>query len=534
MGMYLNPGSSNFQESLNSEIYVDKTGLIALTNQKINTQQKNICVSRPRRFGKTMAADMLAAYYGCSENTASLFDACEIKKDKSYKEHLNQYHVIKLDMQSFLTGVSSVAEMVENLSKELIQELMYFFPDAVYLNTEKLQRVLESIFTATGRKFVILIDEWDCVMRCIHDAEEQKLYLKYLRDWIKNQPYVALAYMTGILPIKKYGEHSVLNMFDEYSMTQSYQLVPYFGFTEEEVKLLCERFDMDFDEAKEWYDGYRFVKGSGAKQTAYSMYSPRSVVSAMLNECFDTYWTQTETYEALKEYIQKNYKGLKDAVVEMLAGNSVKINIRHFQNDMNTFHDKDDVLTLLVHLGYLSYDPQKKTVSIPNKEVAQEFVASIEEIEAYGEVFHSIQESRELLEALWNEDGEAVAAGVEKAHQHFPAIKYNNENALRCVIELAFYYAQEYYTIIRELPTGKGFADICLIPKPDQADKPAVIIELKWDKSAETAIDQIKRKDYPDVLKAYHGNLLLCGINYDKDKAEENKRHQCRIERFMK
>lgn len=530
MGRYLNPSSKNFQRSLNSEIYVDKTGLISFTNKKINTQQGYICVSRPRRFGKSMAADMLAAYYNCGEDTSALFKNLEISFDASFFEQLNQYHVIKIDMQSFMSKEKTIGNMIQRLTNCLMQEVKTMYPDIILRSDMDLSEICSDVYLYTDKSFVFLIDEWDCVMRRRCSQEEQKIYLDFLRNWMKDQPYVALAYMTGILPIKKYGEHSTLNMFYEYSMIRSYPIATYFGFTEEEVKKLCEQYEMNFEEAKEWYDGYQFVKGKGKDEIKYSIYSPKSVVDAMLNEEYDTYWTQTETYEALKEFIQKDYDGLKTAIIEMLAGNSVSINTRHFQNDMTIFHGRDDVLTLLIHLGYLSYHSNEKTVSIPNKEVAEEFVSTIESIKSYGEVFHLIQESRNLLEALWKKEEDIVAEGIEKAHQHFPAIKYNNENALSCVIELAFYYAQEYYTVIREMPTGKGFADICFLPKPYYSDKPAVIIELKWDKTVDTAIEQIKRKNYPDKLKAYSDNLLLCGINYDKNCESKNKRHQCKIE----
>ncbi len=534
MGTYLNPSSINFKESINSEIYVDKSLLISFTNKKVQTSEKYLCVSRPRRFGKTMAADMLAAYYGSGENTDSLFVGLKIASEESYRKYLNCFDVIKLDMQSFLSKGKTVEGMIELLTEYLVDELIEAYPQARLKNSKDLSEVLNNVFAVSERQMVILIDEWDCVMRRSHTAAEQKIYLDFLRDFLKNQPYVALAYMTGILPIKKYGEHSTLNMFEEYSMIQSHRLVPYFGFTEEEVEKLCERYHMDFSEAKEWYDGYRFTNSSAGKTIQYSIYSPRSVVSAMQNECFDTYWTQTETYEALKEYIQKNYQGLKEAVTAMIAGNSVQVNTRSFQNDMNSLESKDDVLTLLVHLGYLSYDPVNKSVSIPNKEVEQEFMASIEGVGSYSEIARSVKESKALLEALWNRDEKTVAEGIEKAHQQFPAINYNNENALSCVIELAFYYAREYYTIIRELPAGKGYADVCFLPKKEHADKPAVIMELKWDKSAEAAIEQIKQRDYPDALKAYQGDLLLCGINYSKSVKESNKQHQCTIERFVK
>lgn len=350
-----------------------------------------------------------------------------------------------------------------------------------------------------------------------------------MRAWLKDKDYVALAYMTGILPIKKYGSHSALNMFTEYSMTNPREMAEYFGFTEEEVKVLCKKFKRNFEETRAWYDGYELVAIAGEDKICYSIYSPKSVVDAMLSGVFDNYWNQTETYEALKSYIKLNFDGLKDAVVRMLAGDKVQINTGTFSNDMTSFQGKDDVLTLLIHLGYLSYHWPDKTVTIPNKEVSQEYINAISTMD-WSEVTASVEDSRKLLEALWNMDERAVAEGIDKAHKEISILQYNNENALSCTINLAFYFAREYYTIVRELPTGKGFADVCFIPREIHLDKPAVLIELKWDKSAAGALSQIKEKQYTDTLKQYQGNLLLVGINYDKI----TKEHTCVIEKAYK
>ena len=284
---------------------------------------------------------------------------------------------------------------------------------------------------------------------------------------------------------------------------------------------------MSFEEARAWYNGYHLISHESGIKKVYSMYSPKSVVEAMQKRKFGTYWNQTETYEALKIYIQMNMDGLKDAVVQMLAGGSIKINTGTFSNDMTTFATKDDVLTLLVHLGYLTYDNEKETVEIPNREVSQEYINAISTMD-WTEVIHSVQTSRELLEALWQMDAEKVAKGIEQAHKEISILTYNDENSLSCTVNLAFYFAKEYYTIIRELPSGRGFADICFIPRKIYMDKPAVVIELKWDKSAEGAIQQIKDKQYIDALKDYHGNLLLAGIDYDK----KTKQHSCIIEKW--
>ena len=518
MGSYLNPGNFSFRGSLRSKIYIDKSELIAKTNEVLCTEQKYICVSRPRRFGKSMAANMLAAYYDRSENTEDLFQNLAIGKDESYKEHLNQYDVIKINMQEFLSMSGTMEEMLEMLKKYLVSDFEETYPEVRFRDEKNLIQIM------------ILIDEWDCLFREYkQDKEAQRKYLDFLRAWLKDKDYVAMAYMTGILPIKKYGSHSALNMFTEYSMTDPGSLAEYFGFTEQEVFEICEKYGMSFEKAKIWYDGYRLIVHQKEKDECYSMYSPKSVVEAMLRHRFGTYWNQTETYEALKIYIQMDMDGLKDSVVRMLTGESVPINIGTFSNDMTTFATKDDILTLLVHLGYLTYNSIDGSVSIPNKEVSQEYVNAISTMNWYG-VADSLDASRKLLEALWAMDADVVAAGVEKAHEEISILQYNDENSLSCTIQLAFYYAREYYTIVRELPTGKGFADVCMIPRKWHLDKPAIVIELKWDKSAVGALEQIKEKHYGNILEDYQGNLLLVGINYNKT----TKKHECVIENIKK
>ena len=528
MGFYLNPGSAMFRRSLRSKIYVDKSGLIAKMNDVIGTEQNYVCVSRPRRFGKSMAANMLATYYGRGEDTSALFQNLEISADPSFSEHRNQYNVIRLNMQEFLSVAGSADHMLDLIQQKLEREFLRSFPTCRQeIEGQSLVSMMQEIYLYSGYPFVILLDEWDCLFREYpKDRESQKNYLDFLRGWLKDQEYVALAYMTGILPIKKYGTHSALNMFTEYSMTDPGNLAPFFGFTESEVQALCKEYQMDFEEAKNWYNGYDFSIPGKSGSRRISMYSPKSVVEAMLRHRFEDYWNRTETYEALKIYIQMDLDGLKTSVIEMLGGKAIPINTGTFSNDMTTFTAKDDVLTLLVHLGYLSYHMDEGTVSIRNKEVSLEYLNAISTMD-WAEVIRSIQASRKLLEALWNMDAEAVAEGIEQAHNEISILEYNDENSLSCTIQLAFYFAREYYTLVRELPAGKGFADLCLIPRKTHPEKPAVIIELKWDSNAAGAIRQIREKQYPEALKDYRGNLLLAGINYDK----KTKRHSCVIEK---
>ena len=522
MGILLNPENINFQEALNSEIYIDKTELISNTNKILRTEQKYLCVSRPRRFGKSMAANMLAAYYSRGCDSKEMFSNYKIAKADSFEKHLNKYNVIHINMVEYMTDNDSIEEMISELNKAILFEIVNEFPDVNYYDKTKLIRSLKDVFAAKRISFVFIIDEWDCIFRKHkEDIDAQTIYLDFLRNLLKNQSYVALAYMTGILPIKKYGEHSAINMFTEISMTNAREFAEFTGFTESEVKELCTQYDMSFDETKRWYDGYN-LKGIW-------IYNPRSVVMSMTGHDFDNYWTSTETYEALKVYIQMNFDGLRDTVVRLLAGEKQVIDTTTFTNDMVTFNTKDDVLTLLVHLGYLTYNFDTKEVSIPNYEISEQFASTIK-IMGWSEVANSLKISDELLKATLNGNEEKVAELIEKAHQDNTSIlKYNDENSLSCVLSLAYYSARKSYTVERELPAGKGFADLVFKPRKN-CHSPALIVELKYDKSADTAIEQIKNKQYTDCLNDYYGDILLVGINYDK----ESKKHSCKIEKIKK
>ena len=523
MGIYLNPGNDMFQETVNGEIYIDKTELIACTNQYIRTPQKFICISRPRRFGKSMAAYMLAAYYGKNCDSSELFAPYKIAKTEDYRKHLNQYNVIMLNIQDFLSVSGSVDDMLDYLQDELIDELKEFYSDKLSEKDRVLSMALNKIYSRTKEGFIFIIDEWDCILRDNrYSVDDQKKYLDFIRNLLKDKAYVALAYMTGILPIKKYGTHSALNMFDEYSMTRPFEYAQFIGFTETEVKELCEKYQVDFDTMKSWYDGYVFPE-------AGHIYNPKSVVDSIRRKCFASYWTQTETYEALKIYIDLNYDGLKDAIVQMLAGEKITIDYETFQNDMTTFQSRDDVLTLLVHLGYLAYDSVGQQVSIPNSEIRAEFVRAIKNCK-WKEVMNALEQSDRLLTATWNRDEKTVAEILDIVHSENTSIlTYNDENSLSCVISIAYYSAMKEYTKIREFPTGKGFADIVYLPKA-HSGKPAMIVELKCGVSAEGAIAQMKDKKYVESLKEYQGNLLLVGINYDRG----SKKHTCVIEKWEK
>ncbi len=524
MGIYLNPGNHGYAEAACSKIYIDKTELIACTNEVLKTKEKYLCVSRPRRFGKSMTLEMLAAYYSCGCDSRELFAGFKIAQHRDFEKHLNRYDVIYLNMQQFLIRAKK-QDVTQYLEQAVLGELRETYGNWISEQITDLATAFEKIFVKTEKQFVFLIDEWDCVMRERQESEAvQKQYLDFLRDLLKDQPYVALAYVTGILPVKKYGQHSALNMFWEYSMTDQSMFEEYTGFTESEVKALCERFGMDFAETSSWYDGYTFTKFQ-------HVYNPKSVVEAMRRHKFSNYWTSTETYEALKIYMDMDYDGLRTDIVQMLGGGRVRVNTRSFQNDMRSLKTKDDVLTLLIHLGYLGYDSKEKEAFIPNKEIIEEFENAMS-VGGWSNVMNVLKASEKLLEATLRGDAESAARELDKAHGEVASIlTYNDENSLGCAVGLAYYSARKDYKLIRELPAGKGFADIAFIPLP-HTDKPAMVVELKYDRSVRAAIQQIKDRQYTQAFEGYTGEIILVGVNYDKDSPE--KPHSCVIERVGK
>ena len=524
MGSYLNPGSKGFQ----SEIYVDKTGLIEKTNAVLDTRQKFLCVSRPRRFGKSMAADMLAAYYERGEDADLLFRSLKISKAESYRAHLNQYDVIYLDIQWCMMDAGSAEQTVSYLNYHVIEELKEIYPQILPDGIRTAYGAMSCINAQTGVKFIVIIDEWDVLIRDeAANKKVQEKYINFLRAMFKGtEPtkYIQLAYLTGILPIKKEKTQSALNNFDEFTMLDAGVMAPYIGFTEAEVKDLCERYHRDFEKVKYWYDGYLLED--------YQVYNPKAVVSVCVRGRFRSYWSETASYEAIVPFINMNYDGLKNAIIEILSGASIKVNTAAFKNDTVNIQSKDDVLTYLIHLGYLGYNQNRRTAFVPNEEIRQELTTAVES-RKWNEMITFQQESEHLLEATLDMDEEAVEEGIEKIHTEYVSnIQYNNENSLSSVLAIAYLSSMEYYfKPVRELPTGRGFADFVFIPKPEYVSSyPALVVELKWNKNAETALQQIKEKQYPDSVLDYTGDILLVGINYDK----KTKEHQCLIEKYEK
>ena len=528
MGRFLNPDYSAFETALNSEIYIDKTGLLAYTNKVINTKQAFICNSRPRRFGKSVTADMLTAYYSKGCDSADIFADYEISHAGDFRQHLNKYDVIHLDIQWCLAPAKGAAGVVSYIEKSVIAELKEKYPDIISEETVSLPEAMSEIYTVTGNKFIVIIDEWDILIRDeANNRDEQENYINFLRGMFKGtEPtrFISLAYLTGILPIKKMKTQSALNNFDEFTMLDAGALASYIGFTDLEVEKLCDKYHKDFAEVKRWYDGYVLEN--------QQVYNPKAVVSVMLRGNFQSYWSQTGTYEVVVPLINMDFDGLKQAIIEMVSGSTVEVDTGTFQNDTVSFSSRDDVITYLIHLGYLAYDQRKQCAFIPNEEIRQELLAATKKIK-WNEMQEFAYQSEQLLEATLDGEETLVADYIEQIHMEYAsAIQYHNENSLSSVLTIAYLSAMKYYfKPIRELPTGRGFSDFVFIPKEEyRVDYPALVVELKWNKSAHTALQQIKDKKYPESLLQYTGNILLVGINYDK----KSKAHECVIEEYKR
>ena len=535
MGTYINRGNIEFRDIVQNE-YVDKSSIIPLINYTLNSENRYSCVTRCRRFGKSMAAKMLCAYYDKSCDSRELFAGLKAAADKSFDTYLNKYSVIYLDVTSFTARPELRTTIVRAIQQEIMYELKETFPDVRYKENSDLMDVLASIHNATGEKFFFIIDEWDAI--CREFPGRQKLkgdpstitptildeYVMLLRRLFKTQDsdrIFAGAYLTGILPIKKYNTESALNNFCEYSMIDPAFLASCYGFTEEEVQTLAKRYNVSMESLKMWYDGYKVGR-------AKSIYNPYSVMKALQRGTCKSYWTTTGAYDSVITYIQMNYDGLKDDIIRMLAGERVYVNTSKFQNDMHIVRSKNDVFTVLIHLGYLAYDDDQRQCYVPNKEVADEFLNAVEDT-SWTRLVDTITASQRLLDATLARNEQAVAQAIDLAHDEQTSIlSYNDENSLACVLTMAYIWARNEYIIHREYATGKGYADLVMIPRSN-VSKPALVIELKFNHSADTAIDQIKRKEYPSKIAEYTGDILLVGINYDK----ETKQHTCQIEQAV-
>ena len=409
------------------------------------------------------------------------------------------------------------------ISEVLRKDLVDDAPELSKLS--ELEDCLYEYVKISKRKFVFIIDEWDALIREAKDDENTQLaYLNLLRGLFKNSnltPYVvAGAYMTGILPIKKDGSQSAISDFSEYTFLNPGPFSRYTGFTETEVEKLCNEYNMDYDLMKHWYNGYEFDKVG-------SIYNPYSLMETIKTRDYTSHWQKTSVAESLIPYINMNYEGLQEDIIKLLSNEHIKINARGFKNDFVNFSSKDDVLTLLVHLGYLSYDRNTERVCIPNEEVRIEFTDILKNPK-HTKLFRLIDASEKLLSDTLDGNEEAVAKAIEKIREtNYAPQYYNNEQALRYAVKFAYIVCIDRFIRVEELPSGRGLADRVFVPSRDTA-YPAIIIELKWEKNGDDALDQIKKKKYEAVLSGYSGNIVKVGISYDS----RSKVHDCKIERM--
>lgn len=527
MGKFLRKGNDGFRAARNGD-YVDKSHLIELVNATLNSERQFTCVSRARRFGKSIGARMLYSYYDIWSADKELFSGLQIASSTTFFSHFRRYPVLFLDMTDFISQYYQSDNIVANMQSDVIQELKEVFPDVPYSEGCGLADFLYDIASQPlQEKFIMIVDEWDAILREYPEGSEvSEQYVNLLRGLFKSDKAMSTfagVYMTGILPIKKYKTQSALNNFHEYSMVQPGPMAECFGFTSDEVRSLCERHGMDYKALEEWYDGYQIGESKG-------MFNPKSVMTALYNKYCDSYWANTGTYETVATYIRMNYDGLKDDIIRLLAGGSCSVETSSFQNDLKVVRSKDDVLTVLIHLGYLSYDRVSATCRIPNREIAIEFRNAVVLETGWVAIANAINQSERLLNDTIGGNTDAVAAAIDAIHADNTSIlQYNDENSLACVLTIAYYAAKKNYMMIRELPVGKGFADIVLLPRP-HCSLPAVVLELKYNQSADTAITQIHQKRYAVSLQDYVGDVVLVGIDYDK----KTKQHKCKIERINK
>ena len=528
MGLYVNPDEELLRISVNSRIYVDKSMILHELNQLLNTEDRLVCVARPRRFGKSMAANMIAAYYSKGANSRPILENLKIAQSPDFETYLNAFHVIKFDVNAFYSNSNKKKNIVPSFTAKIREEFMEEFPDCGIKKSYSIADCIEKVYKKTKEKFVVILDEYDVLVREKVKASIFDPYLSFLNGMFKNAdlaPAIALAYLTGILPVVRDKIQSKLNLFTEYTMTDSMQLSEFVGFTEEETQSLCEQFHMDFEECKRWYNGYKL----DFRNNSFEIYNPKSVVQAMNTGKFGDYWTKTGSYDSIRTYISMNFEGIKDDVKTMIAGGRVEVNVDKFLNTMTDFHSKDAVFTYHIHLGYLAYDSTIKQCYIPNNEIRSEWIYAIENDSDYAKSIEIVNNSKILLDKTIEGDAEAVAEALAAAHEQLMSRQwYNHEACLQSAIRFAYFYANTRYTIISELPSGKGYADVVFIPNIPNV--PAMIVELKRNQTTGAALKQIETKRYFDVMDKYQGDLLLVAVNYD----EKTNEHTCEVMRFVK
>lgn len=503
-----------FQDTLNSEIYVDKSLLIEKISPMIRTNSKYICITRPRRFGKTVNANMLGAYYTKGYDTHTLFAPLKIAKSEEFEKHINKYNVIHIDFSIIPDFCDEYRVYLKSIIRKLQEDLFEAYPMLAGKEFTGVGEMLQ----ATGDSFIFILDEWDSVFFEKYITGEDKVhFLKFLKALLKDKSYVDLAYMTGVLPIAKYSSGSELNMFWEYNFMNDRTFEEQFGLTEDEVKELCSRYkNISYRELEWWYDGY--LMGDGRH-----LFNPRSVNRALTDGNCQNYWTETGPMNEVADCVEHNVDEVREDIVRMVSGIPVEADLNGYSVIEQEMHTRDEILSAMVVYGFLLY--HDGFLSIPNHELMEKFQRVLSR-ESMGAVKQIVDDSKEMLAVTLAADARKVAAIIENVHdREIPFLEYNDENALSCVITLCYLYARRDYRVEREAKSGKGYCDFLFLPK--RGRKPAIILELKVDDSPENAIRQIKQKDYIQKAEEY-GEILLVGIGYSK----KEKKHNCLIERL--
>ena len=526
MNISLTPDNKGFKETLAKKIYVDKTMLISELNKFIDESNKYICVSRPRRFGKTIATNMLCAYYSKGCDSREMFSNLKISKADNYEQYLNKLNFIMIDVAGEYQTAKDKDNMLTELHDKVRSEFIEQFPTIKFDDDDTIGNCILKVYAKTEETFVIVIDEYDNLVRIQASQNLLSDYLSFLGGIFKSStlsPAISLAYVTGILPVVRLKDQTKLNNIWEYTILEARELAEFIGFTDEEVTELCDKYQISHTECKNWYQGYH--------QYNFEIYNPESVVKSIQDRRFAGHWNRTSSYSVIVDRLKDNFEGMKDDVVRMISGENVKVNVTRYMNTMTDFLNKDDAFTYLIHLGYLAYDFVSGTCRIPNKEVRMEWFNALEDDKNSKVTDQIVKASEELLIQTLALNGKAVAEALDLSHINVTSNRnYNNEDALASAIYLAFIDALNYYTCTKEATAGKGFADLIYTPLHPDGKYPPMIIELKQNSTPSNALKQIQSKEYFHAFDFYKGKVLFVGINYDKDA----KTHECEVQEWVK
>lgn len=535
MGIYLNSESAYtlYKSETQKPYFVDKSRMIEELFPLIEEGANHICITRPRRFGKTVTANMISAFFSRAREAADIFDRLKISTSQNYSKYCNQYNVIHISLNDISRQCTTYEEYITRIEQRLVRDLKRAYPQAELDGEESAVDALMEIYTENSEnRFIFIFDEWDFLFHQPFVTEKEKReYLSYLRSLLKDRPYVILAYMTGILPIAKYSSGSELNMFTEYTMLSEEKFSEVFGFTDSEVDSLYQKYTDYTDHIKVtreglryWYNGYHTFSGE-------RVYNPRSVVCALRNNNLGNYWTSAGPYDEIYYYIENNVAAVRDDLALMVSGIPVPAKIREYAATSMNLNTKDEIFSSMVVYGFLSYENGK--VSIPNKELMDRFDEMLQRESSLGYVYRLARASDRMLEATLSGDVDTMAEILELAHDtEVPLLRYNNETELSAVVNLVYLSARDRYRVEREDKAGTGYVDFIFYPETDKS-LDCIILELKVDSSPEEAIGQIKTKKYDlrfreriSEEQKYTERILAVGISYDR----KTKKHICKVE----